>query len=114
MRISDWSSNVCSSDLRDGEIDADDEPKLFERFSASTVIDVSGNWPFRKWIVYMPSGMARWPNGAFAAGRPRFCTDAVLTLHAHELALNVNCRVILIHAHTGTRAHVRVNQGGTS
>src|SRR3546814_3380805 len=101
MRISDWSSDVCSSDLRinaqnrlatstnqllmamvsarqaavtrnaavtfcagnpddgcdgdwsahqwivfvdsdrDGEIDADDELKLFERFSASTVIDVS-------------------------------------------------------------------------
>src|SRR3546814_2953569 len=119
MRISDWSSDVCSSDLRinaqnrlatstnqllmamvsarqaavtrnaavtfcagnqddgcdgdwsahqwivfvdsdrDGEIDADDELKLFERFRASTVIDVSGNESFRTWIVYMPSGMAR-------------------------------------------------------
>src|SRR3546814_4010431 len=51
----DWSAHqwiVFVDSDRDGEIDADDELKLFERFSASTVIDVSGNGPFRKWIVY--------------------------------------------------------------
>src|SRR3546814_8439831 len=74
----DWSAHqwiVFVDSDRDGEIDADDELKLFERFSASTVIDVSGNGPFRKWIVYMPSGMARWPSGAFAAGRLRVYTE---------------------------------------
>src|SRR3546814_16270479 len=92
-----WSAHQLSvfveSD-RDVEIDADDELKLFERFSASTVIDVSGNGPFRKWIVYMPSGMARWPSGAFAAGRLRVCTEDVLTPNATDLVLIGSGRVV--------------------
>src|SRR3546814_15686293 len=111
MRISDWSSNVCSSDLRDGEIDADDELKLFERFSASTVIDVSGNGPFRKWIVYMPSGMARWPSGAFAAGRLRVCTEDVLTPNATDLVLIGSGRVVTEkHDFDGRSAERRVGK----
>src|SRR3546814_4324913 len=93
----DWSAHqwiVFVDSDRDGGIDADDELKLFERFSASTVIDVSGNGPFRKWIVYMPSGMARWPSGAFAAGRLRVCTEDVLTPNATDLVLIGSGRVV--------------------
>src|SRR3546814_16667532 len=44
----DWSAhqwNVFGDSDRDGEIDADDELKLLERFSASTVIAKSGREP---------------------------------------------------------------------
>src|SRR3546814_14320614 len=86
----DWSAHqwiVFVDSDRDGGIDADDELKLFERFRASTVIAVSGTGPFRKWIVYMPRGQARWPSGAFAAGRRGVLTKDVATANPTALGL---------------------------
>jgi type IV fimbrial biogenesis protein FimT len=79
---------------RDGTLDPEDELKLFERFSASTVIEVSGNGPFRKSIVFRPTGLAQWPGGAFAAGRLRICTQAALTTNATDLVLIGSGRVV--------------------
>jgi type IV fimbrial biogenesis protein FimT len=79
---------------RDGTLDPEDELKLSERFSASTVIEVSGNGPFRKSIVFRPTGLAQWPGGAFAAGRLRVCTEHALTTNATDLVLIGSGRVV--------------------
>lgn len=79
---------------RDGKFDPEDELKLFEQFSASTIIEVSGNGPFRKAIVFRSSGQAQWPGGAFAAGRLRVCTEYALTSNATDLVLIGSGRVV--------------------
>jgi len=79
---------------RDGELDAEDELKMFERFSASEVIEVSGNGPFRKSIVFRPTGLAQWPGGAFAAGRLRVCAASALPSNTTDLVLIGSGRVV--------------------
>lgn len=79
---------------RDGKLDPEDELRFFERFSASTVIEVSGNGPFRKSIVFRPTGLAQWPGGAFAAGRLRICTQTALSSNATDLVLIGSGRVV--------------------
>lgn len=50
-------------------------------------IRLAGNGPFRKLVVFRPSGLARTAKGAFAAGRLRICAAEPLEANANDLVL---------------------------
>src|SRR3546814_8111586 len=52
MRISDWSSDVCSSDLGDGPVDVDDLPGLYRLVDRDDFLRDRGGlpWPQPLWL----------------------------------------------------------------
>ncbi|WP_084615617.1 GspH/FimT family pseudopilin [Solimonas flava] len=71
----------------DGRVDPEDSIRLSERLPDSDDVLLSGNGPFKKAVVFHPSGAAQTVNGAFAAGRLRICTTRLGTGNATDLVL---------------------------
>ena len=70
-----------------GVFDADDELHLADSMDMPDGLFLAGNGPFNRAIVFRPSGLARWPSGAFAAGRLRVCVNESISPNATELVL---------------------------
>lgn len=64
---------------RNGQIDSADEILMEDHLAISNRVKISMNGPFRRAVVFQPTGFAEWPSGAFAAGRLRICADAKAT-----------------------------------
>lgn len=86
----DWSQGEWMTfidDNRNGRLDPGDQPQLVERLESSGRIGLSANGPFRRAVVFRPSGMARTASGAFAAGRIRICAARAIEPNANDLVL---------------------------
>lgn len=73
----DWTQRrwiVFIDKNRNTTIDPSDQLILDEQLDLSPKTQLSVNGPFRKAVIFQPTGFAEWPSGAFAAGRVRICT----------------------------------------
>lgn len=93
----DWSRGrwiVFEDHDRDGRIGSADTLISSNRSGEGDVeTQMDGNGPFRKAVVFMPSGMAQRLSVAFAAGRIRVCTPTEISPNATELVLSATGRV---------------------
>lgn len=86
----DWSQRewLVFEDLdRDGNLDTGEVVRLSEILADSASVRISGNGPFRRAVVFKPSGAAQTATGAFAAGRLRICIDQPIPDNAIDLVL---------------------------
>lgn len=86
----DWSLQewlVFEDADHDGNLDPGDTVKLAELLPASGRLSVAGNGPFRRAVVFKPSGAAQTVTGAFAAGRLRICVSEPIPDNAVDLVL---------------------------
>lgn len=71
----------------DGQIDPDDDLHITGHLPPSSRVKLSGNGPFKKAVVFKPSGEAQTLHGAFAAGRLRVCVATEIESNATDLVL---------------------------
>lgn len=71
----------------DGLVDSGEQVWLVDRLATAEVLELSGNGPFRRAVVFKPSGEAQTVTGAFAAGRLRVCTTRPINPNATDLVL---------------------------
>lgn len=86
----DWALRewlVFLDDDRDGRLDPGETVVMEDRAQSSSAIALSINGPFKRAIVFRPSGLARTVSGAFAAGRIRVCAAVDITPNATDLVL---------------------------
>ncbi|WP_157622733.1 GspH/FimT family pseudopilin [Solimonas soli] len=86
----DWTRKewiIFSDRDHDGNVD-DDEPLTFvDRLSSSSSLEIAGNGPFRRAVVFRESGAAETVTGAFAAGTLRICIKKAAGTNATDLLL---------------------------
>src|SRR3546814_14990138 len=101
MRISDWSSDVCSSDLDHGWTTADDLTPLLQeihdQYGKGTDNSVSwSNPPSRnavyRWVIANQDGSYTGPIGR-AACRERVCQYVLISVVAVSLKNKLNTRI---------------------
>src|SRR3546814_11145610 len=74
MRISDWSSDVCSSDLRVIGLDSLARPWLGDYAAALPSVGLVGTWVGTGLcLILMLAGMAKIPRELYEAARPGGC-----------------------------------------
>lgn len=86
----DWSLKewlIFEDPGQNGEVDPGDRIKLAERLASSAAPTIVGNGPFRRAVVFRPSGAAQTVTGAFAAGRLRLCVSERIRYNAIDLVL---------------------------
>lgn len=86
----DWSRQewlVFEDADHDGNLDSGEAVKLADLLSPSGRLSIAGNGPFRKAVVFKPSGAAQTVTGAFAAGRLRICVSEPIPDNAVDLVL---------------------------
>jgi type IV fimbrial biogenesis protein FimT len=71
----------------DGIVDVGDTITLVAQLPRSKAITLSANGPFKRAIVFCPTGLAETVSGAFAAGTLRICTPKPLGHNANDLVL---------------------------
>ncbi len=80
---------------RNRELGRDEILHLSGTLPGARKLTIAGNGPFKKLIVFRPSGLARTVSGAFAAGRLRVCVADTLEPNANDLVLIGSGRAIL-------------------
>lgn len=86
----DWSRQewlVFEDADHDGNLDSGEAVKLADLLSPSGRLSIAGNGPFRRAVVFKPSGAAQTVTGAFAAGRLRICVSEPIPDNAVDLVL---------------------------
>lgn len=86
----DWSRQewlVFEDADHDGNLDPGEAVKLSELLPTSRRLSIAGNGPFRRAVVFRPSGAAQTVTGAFAAGRLRICVGEPIPDNAIDLVL---------------------------
>lgn len=63
---------------RDGNFGAQEILHATGQLPSPETMRFSSNGPFKKTVVFRPSGEATWPSGAFGAGRISICSEAIL------------------------------------
>lgn len=81
---------------RNARLDAGDDVQLTGMLDRGSRIALAGNGPFRKLIVFRPSGLARTAAGAFAAGTLRVCVPEAIDLNANDLVLIGSGRAVRV------------------
>lgn len=93
----DWSDGEWISFIdrnHDGKLDTNETLHANGRLPRSKNLALGSNGPFKRTILFRPSGNATWPSGAFAAGRMRVCSPAAGS-PAVELILIGSGRTVL-------------------
>lgn len=80
---------------RNGRYDADDELQSEDRLKATDAVALSVNGPFRRAVIFRPSGGATTASGAFAAGRIRLCVADDIAPNANDLVLIGSGRTVI-------------------
>ena len=86
----DWSRQewlVFEDADYDGNLDTGEVVKLADLLPGSAHLSIEGNGPFRRAVVFKPSGAAQTVTGAFAAGRLRICVNEPIPDNAIDLVL---------------------------
>lgn len=84
----DWDQHhwiVFTDKNRSTTVDSGDQVLLDEQLELLPETHLSVNGPFRKAVIFQPTGFAEWPSGAFAAGRIRICTPHAKPLNTTDL-----------------------------
>ena len=97
----DWSTDrwaVFVDTDHDGQRENDERLLSTGRVQgADAGLSVAGNGPFRKAVLFMPTGVAERKSGAFAAGRLRVCADDTISPNATDIVLSATGRLRLEH-----------------
>jgi len=92
----DWGSGtwrVFLDDNHNGLLDSG-ESLLVERTArVPSYIQIEGNGPFRRAVIFSPLGHGEWSSGAFAAGTLRVCVRKPVSPNAVDLVLSRSGRV---------------------
>lgn len=90
----DWSEGwVAFADRdRDGALDAN-ERVLYTGIARRDDVDIAGNRPMQKPVIFTPMGFAIQPGGAFMAGTLRVCVTSPIENNARNLVLSKSGRL---------------------
>lgn len=71
----------------DGQLDVGEAVVTQGNIAENSSLQIAGNGPFLRAIVFNASGLARTPSGAFAAGRLRLCSARAIEPNATDIIL---------------------------